>query len=171
MNIQQLYWLEMTDVRNKIHYIDIYLGDIRKLSTAIKIITAIASSVSIGAWAIWKEYSFIWSCIIAASQVINVIFSCISLDKKIETLNSFLSSLLLIDQEFKTNWFYVSNGLISDEEINNKLNELKVKYIKLLNTHTTDIDIDSCKYISKRAELMTNNYFNYFYSEGGDINE
>lgn len=170
MDIQRFYWTEMTEVRNKIYYIDIYLSYMRKLNTAIKIITAIASSISIGAWAIWSKYSFIWSLIIAVSQVTNIIFSCISLDKQIKTINSFLSSLLLIGQEFQNNWFFVSNGLISAEEINAKLNELKIKYINLLNKHTTDIDIGSCKYISKKAELMTKEYFNYFYDERGDIN-
>ena len=37
--------------------------------TGLGTVKAIASSGSIAAWVIWKEYAFVWGMIIAASQV------------------------------------------------------------------------------------------------------
>jgi len=55
-----------------------YLSDLlvvkyQKYDRGINLFLAICSSSSIAAWAVWDEFSFFWSIIIVASQVITVL--------------------------------------------------------------------------------------------------
>ena len=81
--MQEKYWYYMVQVKSSIFYLDIYAERSYKWDRRINAYGAIASSSSIAAWAIWKDFSYIWAVIIAISQVL------FSIWKKIENIASF----------------------------------------------------------------------------------
>ena len=66
---QQLYWAQMIELKVAACYIRRYRDYVGKRVKALGTLRAIASSGSIAAWALWKEYAFVWGAIIAAAQV------------------------------------------------------------------------------------------------------
>jgi hypothetical protein len=70
---QQLYWAQMVELKVAACYIRHYRDYLGKRVTALGTLRAIASSGSIAAWALWKEYAFVWGAIIAASQVVDAL--------------------------------------------------------------------------------------------------
>ena len=61
----------MVQIKAWIFYLDIYAENSYKWDRRINMYGAIASSSSIAAWAIWKEWSYVWAVIIAISQVLS----------------------------------------------------------------------------------------------------
>lgn len=55
----------MVQIKAWIFYLDIYAENSYKWDRRINMYGAIASSSSIAAWAIWKEWSYVWAVIIA----------------------------------------------------------------------------------------------------------
>ncbi len=70
---QQLYWTQMIELKVAASYIRHYRDYLGKWVTGLGTLRAIASSGSIAAWALWKEYAFVWGTIIAASQVVDAL--------------------------------------------------------------------------------------------------
>ncbi len=71
--MQSQYWKELYQLKTHIGFIERQLEKSESIDRFLKIVLAIASSSSIGAWAIWNEYSWVWAGIIAFSQVITEI--------------------------------------------------------------------------------------------------
>ena len=63
-------------------YIRRYRDYLGKRVTVLGTLRAIASSGSIAAWALWKEYAFVWGAIIAASQVADALRDVFPFTKK-----------------------------------------------------------------------------------------
>jgi hypothetical protein len=59
MNEQEKYWELIKQVLFERYYIDEYIRSTNKPETAINVVTAVASSASIGAWAVWKQISIV----------------------------------------------------------------------------------------------------------------
>lgn len=55
--MQEKYWYYMVQVKSSIFYLDIYAERSYKWDRRINAYGAIASSSSIAAWAIWKDFS------------------------------------------------------------------------------------------------------------------
>ena len=73
--MQEKYWRYMVQIKAWIFYLDLYAEDSYKWDKRINIFGAIASSTSIAAWTIWSQLSYVWSVIIAVSQVLTAIKS------------------------------------------------------------------------------------------------
>lgn len=71
--IQKKYWNELSQLKFELYYLGEYIAHSEKCDNSINIITAITSSSSIAAWALWDSWKFVWSFIIALSQVINAV--------------------------------------------------------------------------------------------------
>ena len=70
---QSLYWNKMVELRVAASYIRCYRDYLGKWVTRIGVVKAVASSSSIAAWVVWKEYAFIWGALIAMSQVLDAL--------------------------------------------------------------------------------------------------
>jgi hypothetical protein len=70
---QSRYWQEMYDLKSHSFYIEKYHQATEQMDRTINSCLAVASSSSIGAWALWKDYAYIWAFIIAASQVVTTL--------------------------------------------------------------------------------------------------
>ena len=94
--MQEKYWKYMVQIKAWIFYLDVYTEDSYRWDRIINIVVAIASSTSIAAWAIWKKYSFVWSIIIAISQVLTTIKGFLPYSKRLKMLVPFMEDLKLI---------------------------------------------------------------------------
>ena len=90
----------MVQIKAWIFYLDIYAENSYKWDRRINMYGAIASSSSIAAWAIWKEWSYVWAVIIAISQVLALALFIVSITQ--DTSNVFDSVQAMIFLEYKS---------------------------------------------------------------------
>lgn len=114
---QQLYWAQMVGLKVASEYIRHYRDYPGKWTTSLGTIKAVASSGGIAAWAIWREYAFIWGLIIAASQVADALKDVFPFTKKHKAASEHAIALnsLFIDAQLE--WESIFAGRYADEEI------------------------------------------------------
>ena len=105
--MQEKYWKYMVQIKAWIFYLDVYTEDSYRWDKAINIFVAIASSTSIAAWAVWQKYSFVWSTIIAISQVLTTIKGFLPYSKRLKMLVPFMEDLKFLYNKIEYNWFNI----------------------------------------------------------------
>jgi len=122
---QQLYWSQMIELKVAASYIRRYRDYLGKWVTRLGTLRAIASSGSIAAWALWKEFAFVWAVIIAVSQVVDALKDVFPFTKKHKAASEHTTTLesLFIDAQLE--WENIFSGRYTDDEIMNRLHKLR----------------------------------------------
>ncbi len=115
----------MIELKVASSYMRLYRDYLGKWVTGLGTLKAIASSVGIGAWVIWKEYAFIWAAIIAASQVTDALKEVIPFSRKHKAAGelTLAFSSLFIDAQLE--WENIFSGRYTNDEIMNRLHKLR----------------------------------------------
>ncbi len=159
---QEQYWKEIYQLKTHIRFIELQLEKSENIDRGLKILLAIASSSSIGAWVIWNHLSWVWAGIIAFSQVISAINPYLPYKNRIKAYTSLLHELeeLMIQAEFK--WHSIAEGKLTAEEINQaRFNIRTAKQKSLKKNILTTIPTDSSMHA--KAEASASEYLNNFY--------
>jgi hypothetical protein len=122
---QDLYWAKMVGLKVAADYIRHYRDYLGGWVTGMGVVRAVASSVSIGAWAIWRQYAFVWGLIIACSQVLDAlrdVFPVAKRHKSASELSGILDSLF-IDAQLE--WENIFAGKYDDGQIAKRLHKLR----------------------------------------------
>jgi hypothetical protein len=163
-NYQTRYWQELYDLRSHATYISIYLCKTELHDRYIKIIIAIASSSSIGAWVVWEKFGMLWALIIAASQVLTVISAYLPYKVRLKALTGFQPAIEELSLYAEERWFDVAEGKLTEENIHKLQFEIKSKKAKLQDRYLKNTPLpDREKYLSK-AEEQSGQYFKNYYS-------
>lgn len=160
---QERYWKELYQLKVHINYVEAHIHEAEKHDRHIKIFMAVASSASIGAWAIWRELSFLWGGIIALSQVLAAISPHLPYKTRLKTYSSVLHELeeLFIQSEAK--WYDIALGKHDDNEINKARTSLRLQKHKILKKHLPSSVIPDDTEKAGKAEELALNYFSTFY--------
>lgn len=161
--MQEKYWKYMVQIKAWIFYLDVYTEDSYRWDRIINIVVAIASSTSIAAWAIWKKYSFVWSIIIAISQVLTTIKGFLPYSKRLKMLVPFMEDLKFLYNKIEYNWFKVASGDLSEDEINELLYSFKDELANIENKNLKEetlLEKDNFREIADRKNdaYFANNF-------------
>lgn len=161
MNIQLKYWKMLVQLKAATFYLNIYADRSYKWERRINIITAIASSASIGGWVIWQQISFVWSFVIALSQVVNAIMPFFPFKKRLEIVKNMAKEIqdLFIIADY--DWFKVANGDFTENEINDLILNLRKKYNDIQDKYMSDGCLLENEKIKNLADKKTDMYFEY----------
>jgi hypothetical protein len=104
----------MVELKVAACYMRRYRDQVGLWVTSVGVVRAIASSGSIAAWAIWRQYAFVWGLIIAASQVADALREVFPFVKTNKAASEFGIALerLFIDAQLE--WESVFSGRYSD---------------------------------------------------------
>jgi hypothetical protein len=121
---QQLYWNQMIELKVAAAYIRRYRDDLGTWVSRLGTLKAIASSGSIAAWAIWREYAFMWGIIIAVSQVADALKDVFPFTKthKAASEHSIALSSIFIDAQLE--WESIFSGRYTNEQITSRRHKL-----------------------------------------------
>lgn len=155
--MQEKYWRYMVQIKAWIFYLDLYAEDSYKWDKRINIFGAIASSTSIAAWTIWSQLSYVWSVIIAVSQVLTAIKSFMPYSRRLKILVPFMEDLKFLYNKIEYNWFKVASGELSEDEINELLYAFKDDFASIENKNL------------KEETLLENNKFKIIADEKTDV--
>jgi len=160
--VQEQYWKELYQLKTHIGFIELQLERAEGIDRTLKIILAIASSSSIGAWVIWNHLSWIWAGIIALSQVVSAINPYLPYKNRIKAYSSLLHELeeLMIQAEFK--WHAIAEGKLTATEINEArfgIRAAKQRFLK----KNIDTTIPTNGKLHDKAEELATVYLENFY--------
>lgn len=149
----------MVQIKAWIFYLDLYQENSYRWEKLINIFSAVVSSTSIAAWAIWQEFSYVWSGIIAASQVLNAIKGYLPYNTRLKATISFLEELKFLYNKIEYNWFKVSDGELTENEINEILFAFKDEYTNIENNNLKEETLLENERLKKIADQKTDLYF------------
>jgi hypothetical protein len=164
---QERYWKELYQLKYHINYLDLYLIDSDRKDNAINIFLALTSSGSIAAWAIWKDMGFVWAFIIAASQVVTALKNFIPYKVRKKSLTGLIRDLEDIMLLAEKNWFKVSEGRLTEEQIHDLRFDIRSKKTDTLNKHLGSNVLPARKELLEKAQNSTDTYFDHFYPAEG----
>jgi hypothetical protein len=95
----------------------LYRDDQGRWVRRIGIVKAVASSGTIAAWSIWKDYALAWGIILALAQLIDAVKEYIPEQKKQRAASDLAETIdfLFIDAQFQ--WNSVKDGSLDSNEI------------------------------------------------------
>jgi len=130
---QQLYWKQMIELKVASTYMRLYRDYLGRWVTALGVFRAVASSGSIAAWAIWRQYALIWGAIIALSQVTDALKDVFPFTKRHKAASTQTITLgtMLIDAQLE--WESIFSGRYSDEQI------MKMRYKLMKLQHDAEV--------------------------------
>lgn len=160
--VQEQYWKELHELKTHIYFIEYHLERAEKIDRTLKIVLAVASSSSIGAWVIWSKVAGLWATIIAVSHVISAISQYLPYLNRIKSYSKVLNELneLIIQAEYR--WHDIASGKLTPSEINAERFELRNKKNKSLKEHIPTT-IPSNDVFHQKAEEKSREYFNNYY--------
>ncbi len=161
---QERYWQELTQLKSAIVYLSHYELESHRIENFLGMSSAVASSTSIAAWAIWQQWQFVWGSIIATSQVLSAIKRFLPYSRRLKavvSLNSELSSLLIFAEK---NWYDVAQGSLPDDEIHKLIMEIKDRRSKAIQGKLKDTPLPERRKFRVLAETATQRYFQNFYN-------
>jgi len=135
---QQLYWNQMYQLKVAASYIRLYRDQLGKWVTGLGALRAIASCTGIAAWAIWREYAFVWGAIIAASQVTDALKDVFPFTKKHKAAceHTMILDNLFIDVQRE--WEYIFSRRYTNDEIMERLHRLRKSQFEAEKQHFPD---------------------------------
>lgn len=157
--MQEKYWKYMVQIKAWIFYLDVYTENSYRWDRIVNIIVAIASSTSIAAWAIWQKYSFVWSIIIAISQVLTTIKVFLPYSKRLKVLVPFMEDLKFLYNKIEFNWLKVASGDLSENEINELLYSFKDEFTNIENKNLKEETLLENNKFREIADRKTDEYF------------
>lgn len=163
--MQSQYWVELQALKAHIYYLELYQLKSEGTERWISIVLAVASSGSIGAWVIWKEYAFVWAMFIAASQAISVIYKFLPFKARIKPLSIAGVELSVLADEAEKAWFDVARGELTEREINEKRFAIRKKKSAVMKSAFSGMVIPENKRLMTRAEEQMSKYFKSHYPE------
>lgn len=157
--MQNRYWDMMTQFKFSLFYLDEHFGACVRIDRIITIFLAIAASTSIGGWAIWQQYAFVWALIIAASQVLGVINQYLPYKKRIKEIAELKGKLTPVYNETEYKWLNVQKGELTDQEINDLCYKYNKQWSELDGQFFQADVLPSNEEFIKAAERRKNEYF------------
>jgi hypothetical protein len=129
---QRRFWKELVTLRIHTYYLSEYYSKSEKIDRCINSFLAISSSGGIAGWVIWNEWGFVWAFIIAVSQLINAIKNYLPYKNRMKCTDKLMIALENLFYYAESKWFNVSQGLLSNADINKltaRIARAKNKYI------------------------------------------
>lgn len=160
---QERYWKELYQLKVHINYVEAHIHDSEQHDRSIKMFMAVASSASIGAWAIWKELSFFWAAIIALSQVTAAISPHLPFKARLKAYSSMLHEFEELFIQAEAKWHDIALGKYDEDDVNKARTNLRLQKHKILKKHLPSSIIPDSTEKAGKAEELALNYFSTFY--------
>jgi hypothetical protein len=167
-SMQSQYWVELQALKAHVYYLELYQLESEGIERGIGITLAILSSGSIGGWAIWKEYAFLWGLLIMVSQVISVIYKFLPFKARLKPLSAAGIELSVLADEAEKGWFDVACGDLTEREINEKRFGIRKKKSAIMKSAFASMVLPEKPKLMRKAEEQMQKYFISHYPELND---
>jgi hypothetical protein len=163
---QETHWNQLVLLKVVACYVRRYRDEQARWINRTGLFKAVVTSSTIGAWAVWKDYAFVWGVLLGAAQILDEAKDYIPQTKNRRSASDFVSAIesVIIDARFE--WFSIFNGQYQASEIMDRWRKLA----KLLNETESKYFPDRLPADPARqrvAEAEASDYFLSHYGVGG----
>ena len=162
---QEHYWKEFHRLKVHVCLLELHLGKTEAIDRALKIFLAVTSSASIGGWVVWKDFAFMWSVLIAGSQVVNAVRQFLPYKERLRTCSGLLNDLEELLVHVESRWLDIAAGELSEAEIRKALLDLRTRRMKAFKKHFPESTIPDNPKLFAKAEAKAWAYFHNIYTE------
>ena len=159
MTLRDNIWATFCNMKYKGFLFYMLVSKYQRLDRTVNIFLALSSSGSIAAWAIWPHIPVVWSCVIAASQVITTVKPYFPYSKIIKELNGRCYKMELLNIEYERFWNQIQRKTLTDDMIEQSHFDRNKLYAEVLN-FPDDIVFDTTLAIEEKANDKMKNYLN-----------
>ncbi|HTB45852.1 MAG TPA: hypothetical protein VK741_19685 [Acetobacteraceae bacterium] len=166
---QQTYWNQLVLVKVVACYVRRYRDEQAWWINRIGLFKAVVTSSTIGAWAIWKDYAFVWGVLLGAAQILDAAKEYIPQTKHRRSASEFVAAIenVFIDARFE--WYGIFSGKCPPDEIMERCRKL-AKLLNEIETKHFPEGLPSNPARQKLAEADAQAYFLSTYGVGGPDN-
>ncbi len=157
MEIRTQVWNFLVDSKTNEYFSSLTVKYYQKLDLCTNIFLVLATSSSIAAWAIWKEYPLLWTTIIGLSQIMTLAKPYFLFPKYIKVFNEKSVHWQHNALDLEELWHKLNNGIVEETEITNEYFELKKKSL-VFDQFPEDIIFFDFKRLQNTAENQCNIY-------------
>jgi hypothetical protein len=115
----------MADLKIASCYIRLYRDYLARWVTGLGTLKAIASSVGIAGWAVWRQLAFMWAFIIAAAQVADALKDVFPFAKQHKAASELTATYANLFIDAQLEWEGIFGGQYTDAEISSRLHNLR----------------------------------------------
>lgn len=159
--MKERYWKFMYQKKHRIFYLDLYREKYVLINIVLRCITALTSSASIAAWAIWKDFAYVWAFIIAVSQVISAIYEILPFKNRIIDMSALSSKWSGLYTQIEHEWYLIQNEEISDNDINDLITKYTQAWDAIDDNFFKNDVLPKNIRIENKSKEATKNYFAY----------
>ncbi|PTX94434.1 hypothetical protein [Opitutus sp. ER46] len=162
--MQERYWRLLIQLKADAVYTGCYVERSEAWDNGIAMFSALVSSGSISAWAVWKKFDWLWALLVAASQVLNVVKQYLPFKKRILPVRAIAYAYEEIFLKAESRWFDVAQGNLTEAEINEMISDLKVDQLRAWKKGVGNLTVPISSGVRKKSDLLTAEYFRQTYS-------
>jgi len=160
---QERFWRELDQLKIHVYYLENYLEETIRYDRNVNAFLAVMSNGSIASWIIWQHLQFLWAGLIALSQFINAIKSFLPYSKRLKALFGMTNELESLFLSMESNWFGISEGRLTEEEIHNLHMKIKEQRRQIIQKHLGSQALPENQKLLDKAKESAKLYFNQFY--------
>ncbi|SCW53736.1 hypothetical protein [Mucilaginibacter sp. NFR10] len=150
MAILDQLWPTLWQLKHNSIVLNLLVEKYQNYNRRINLLIVLASSSSVGAWAVWKQFPIVWSSIIIASQIATVIKPYFPYTKYIREFNSKCSKVDIIVTELE--FLFAKKGSADEKEM--KTIERDYMNLKREINKTLNFSDDLLFKTSKKMEVL-----------------
>ncbi|MDR6819575.1 hypothetical protein J2X76_004767 [Neorhizobium sp. 2083] len=165
MQAQRYYWDTFTNLKRDQIYFSLHHHKLDGIERWQNIISAIAASTAIAGWAVWQYASFLWGFIIAASQVLTAVKPHLPYGRRLKSLEALCPEIEVLALTAETDWWKVSRGMLTEEEIFSLATALKQKTIAATDRHSKGLVLPEDSKLLALADQRATAYMKTFSEE------
>lgn len=160
---QSLYWKELFQLKVHNELVELFVKRSERIDRCLNMFIAIASSASIGAWAVWKEFAFIWAIIIALSQIVHAIRAYLPFQERLKLLTQLRNSYSELFIYSDTRWPEVASGGLNNADISKIRSEIRSRKLEFEKKAFPNSSLPEDDALFEKASLSAERYFKNFY--------
>lgn len=160
---QLRYWNQLKEFRTHVLYLQKYAETSEWRDKVFNIFIALASSSSIAAWAVWQKHDILWAAIIASSQVATAIKPFLPYKQRLKAISELNDAIQSLALECEKGWHDVSEGVLTENQIHDKLMDLRDKSLKAEKKFLNNVILPCKQKLLTQAENEADKYFQQNY--------
>lgn len=161
---QARYWNLLVEIRVHVSYLHHYAASSERWDKATNVFLALTSSGSIAAWALWKEFTYVWPVLIATSQVITAVKPFLPYRERQKLLSGLCNQLQMVCLAMEEDWYFVAEGKLSEEEIHNLTVKYRSQSVEAEQKQLKDVIVPRSTKLLSTAEADARVYFMRHYN-------
>ena len=120
-----LYWKQLQELKAACICIRHYRNRLARRVRAVEIVKAVGSSGGIAGWVIWKDYPFLWSAVIALSQLLDALKHVFPFAKTHRAASDLTVALEVVYIDAEEEWESIFAGAVPADAISKRRTRLR----------------------------------------------